>query len=87
MENSYTRVHSINHCHLELKGQGRRKVPRSGVAIILYRGRAAADNFSYARSAKIFFTYPFFTYEETALVASRYFEGHALTLCIYAVTV
>ena len=29
----------------------------------------------------------FFTYEETALVASRYIEGHALTLCIYTVTV
>ena len=26
-------------------------------------------------------------YEETALVASRYIEGHALTLCIYTVTV
>jgi len=47
----------------------------------------AADKFSPARSAKIFLTYQFFTYEETALVASRYFEGHALTLCIYAVTV
>ena len=35
--------------------QGRRKVPRSGAAIILYRGRAAADNFSSALSAKIFF--------------------------------
>ena len=67
------------------KYQGRRKVPRSGAAI--YRGRAAADNFSSVRSAKNFLTYQFFTYEETALVASRYFEGHALTLCIYAVTV
>ena len=34
-----------------------------------------------------FLTYLFFTYEETALVASRYVEGHALTLCIYTVTV
>jgi len=90
--------------------QGRRKVPRSGAAIVsepdpsqlssspsegsgsetraaIYRGRAAADKFSSARSAKNFLTYQFFTYEETALVASRYFEGHALTLCIYAVTV
>jgi len=32
-------------------------------------------------------TYLFFTYEQTALVASRYIEGHALTLCIYTVTV
>jgi len=36
---------------------------------------------------KDFETYLFFTYEETALVASRYVEGHALTLCIYTVTV
>ena len=40
-----------------------------------------------ARSAENFLTYLFFTYEETALVASRYIEGHALTLCIYTVTV
>ena len=32
-------------------------------------------------------TYLFFTYEEIALVAARYIEGHALTLCIYTVTV
>jgi len=32
-------------------------------------------------------TYLFFTYKETALVASRYIEGHALALCIYTVTV
>ena len=61
------------------KVQGRRKVPRSGAAI--YRGCAAAENFSFARSAE-----NFLTYEET-LVASRYIEGHALTLCIYTVTV
>jgi len=48
-----------------------------------YRGRAAAENFSSARSAEKILTYLFFTYEETALVASRYIEGHALTLCIY----
>ena len=42
-----------------------------------------------ARIAEKFFivTYLLFTYEETTLVASRYFEGHALTLYIYAVTV
>jgi len=73
---------------VELEGrekpiQGRLKVPRSGEAI--YSGRAAADNFSLAR--KIFLNYLFSTYEETALVASRYVEGHALTLCIYTVTV
>ena len=66
--------------------QGRRKVPRSGATI--YRGRAAAENFSSARSADKFFDLSiFFTYEETALVASRYIEGHALTLRIYTVTV
>ena len=65
--------------------QGRRKVPRSGAAI--YRAREAADNFSSARSVENFLTYLFFTYEETALIASRYVEGHALTLCIYTVTV
>jgi len=56
--------------------QGRRKVSRSGAAI--YRDSAAGENF---------FTYLFFTYEETALVVSRRLEGHALTLCIYTVTV
>ena len=40
-----------------------------------------------ARSMEKFLTYLFFTYEETALVASHYIEGHALTLCIYTVTV
>ena len=40
-----------------------------------------------ARNAEKFLTYLFFTYEETALVASRYIEEHALTLCIYTVTV
>ena len=39
------------------------------------------------RVARKFLTYLFFTYEETALIASRYIEGHALTLCVYAVTV
>ena len=34
-----------------------------------------------------FWTYLFFIYEETALVASRYIEGNALTLRIYTVTV
>jgi len=69
----------------EIYMQGRRKVPRSGAAI--YRGRAAGDNFSSARSAEKILTYLYFTYEETALVASRYVEGHALTLCIYTATV
>ena len=36
---------------------------------------------------KNFLTYLFFTYKETALVASRYIDGYALTLCIYTVTV
>jgi len=65
--------------------QGRRKVSRSGAAI--YRGPAGADNFSSVCSAENFLTYLFFTYEERALVAFRYVEGHALTLCIYTVTV
>ena len=48
------------------------------------RGRVVAENyFSSARSAENFLTYLFFTYKETALVASHYIEGHALTLCIY----
>ena len=54
-------------CNVGLKGVG-----RSPGVERLYRGHAAAENFSY---------------EETALVASRYIEGHALTLCIYTVTV
>jgi len=42
--------------------------------------------YSSARSAEIFFYLSvFFTYEETAVVASRYIEGHALTLCNYTV--
>jgi len=65
--------------------QGRRKVPKSGAAI--YRGSVAADNFSSTHSAEHFLTYLFFTYKETALVASHYVEGHVLTLCIYTVTV
>jgi len=39
--------------------QGRRKVTRSGAAI--YRGRAAAENFSSARSAENFLTYLYFS--------------------------
>ena len=53
----------------------------------IYRGCAVAEDFSSARSAEKVLTYLFFTYEETALVASHYIEGHALTLCIYMYTV
>ena len=63
--------------------QGRRKVPRSGAAV--YRGRAAVENL-FPRSVEKIFDL-FFNFEETALVVSRYIEGHALTLCIYTVTV
>jgi len=69
----------------KLKGVGRS--PGVERPCIDYRGRAAANNFSYACSAENFLTYLFFTYEETALIASHYIEGHALTLCIYTATV
>ena len=62
-----------------------RKVPRSGAAV--YRGRAEAENFLLRVARKKFLTYLYFTYEETVLVASRYIEGHALTLCVSTVTV
>ena len=46
-------------CNNILNAQGRRKVPRSGAAI--YRGRAAAENFSSAHSTENFLTYLYFS--------------------------